>query len=86
MPPLLRYPSDLSDKAWKILAPLLASPEKRGSPPKWPITAACNDIGPVSMSTVAMRSVWASYTQTAIEGQSPDQSIGPVVKNWWYTP
>ncbi len=86
MPPLLRYPSDLSDKEWKILEPLLASPEKRGRPPKAPFTAACNDIGPASINTVLMRSLWASYTQTAIKGQSPDWSLGLDVKNWWYSP
>ena len=30
------YPSDLSDKEWSILEPLLSSAEKRGRPPKWP--------------------------------------------------
>ncbi len=35
MPPP-RYPSDLSDEEWALLKPLLASPEKRGRPPKWP--------------------------------------------------
>src|SRR3712207_4173332 len=35
MPPP-RYPSDLPDEEWIILQPLLASPEKRGRPPKWP--------------------------------------------------
>ena len=31
------YPSDLSDKEWALLEPLLASSEKRGPrPPKWP--------------------------------------------------
>lgn len=30
------YPSDLSDAEWAILEPLLASPETRGRPPKWP--------------------------------------------------
>ncbi len=33
--PLPRYPSYLSDEEWIILHPLLASPEKRGRPPKW---------------------------------------------------
>ena len=32
-----RYPSDLSDEEWLILAPLLSSTEKRGRPPKWPL-------------------------------------------------
>jgi putative transposase of IS4/5 family DUF4096 len=30
------YPSDLADQEWNLLEPLLASPEKRGRPPKWP--------------------------------------------------
>jgi putative transposase len=30
-----RYPSDLSDQEWIILAPLLSSIETRGRPPKW---------------------------------------------------
>ncbi len=30
------YPSDLSDEEWVLLEPLLASPERRGRPPKWP--------------------------------------------------
>ena len=29
------YPSDLSDVEWTLLEPLLASPERRGRPPKW---------------------------------------------------
>jgi putative transposase len=36
MPPP-RYPSDLSDREWAILQPLLSSAEKRGRPPKWPL-------------------------------------------------
>src|SRR5918999_3145408 len=30
------YPSDLTDQEWNLLEPLLASPERRGRPPKWP--------------------------------------------------
>jgi putative transposase len=30
------YPSDLADQEWNLLEPLLASPERRGRPPKWP--------------------------------------------------
>ena len=30
------YPSELTDKEWTLLKPLLASPERRGRPPKWP--------------------------------------------------
>jgi putative transposase len=36
MPPP-RYPSDLSDREWALLKPLLSSAEKRGRPPKWPL-------------------------------------------------
>ena len=35
--PLPRYPSDLSDAEWVLLAPSLSSAEKRGRPPKWPL-------------------------------------------------
>jgi putative transposase len=35
MPPP-RYPSDLSDKEWAILEPLLSRAERRGRPPEWP--------------------------------------------------
>ena len=38
------YPSDLSDEEWALLEPLLASPERRGRPPKWP---ACRVADPV---------------------------------------
>jgi transposase len=30
------YPSDLTDQEWNLLEPLLASPERRGRPSKWP--------------------------------------------------
>ncbi len=30
------YPSDLTDREWALLEPLLASSERRGRPPKWP--------------------------------------------------
>ncbi len=30
------YPSDLSNAEWALLEPILASPERRGRPPKWP--------------------------------------------------
>src|ERR671932_610358 len=29
------YPSDLTDQEWNLLQPLLASPQRRGHPPKW---------------------------------------------------
>ena len=30
------YPSDLTAQEWNLLEPLLAFPERRGRPPKWP--------------------------------------------------
>jgi transposase len=38
MPRTSRHPcpSDLTDREWALLEPLLASPERRGRPPKWP--------------------------------------------------
>jgi transposase len=35
--PTPRYPSDLSDREWAILEPLLSSAERRARPPKWPL-------------------------------------------------
>jgi putative transposase len=43
MPPP-RYPSDLSDKEWAILEPLLSSAEKRGRPPKWSLRHVANAV------------------------------------------
>lgn len=43
MPPP-RYPSDLSDREWTILEPLLISPERRGRPPKWPLRHVSNAV------------------------------------------
>jgi putative transposase len=43
MPPP-RYPSDLSDEEWAILEPLLASAEKRGRPPKWPLRQVADAV------------------------------------------
>jgi len=39
-----RYPSDLSDKEWIILEPLLSSAEKRARPPKWPLRHVADAI------------------------------------------
>lgn len=39
-----RYPSDLSDREWAILQPLLSSAEKRGRPPKWPQRHVANAV------------------------------------------
>ena len=43
MPPP-RYPSDLSDEEWRILEPLLSSAEKRGRPPKWPLSHVADAV------------------------------------------
>jgi transposase len=37
MPPP-RYPPVLSDEEWIILEPLLSRAERRGRPPKWPLS------------------------------------------------
>jgi putative transposase len=43
MPPP-RYPSDLSDREWAILEPLLSSPETGGRPPKWPLRRVADAV------------------------------------------
>jgi hypothetical protein len=45
------YPSDLTDQEWDLLAPLLASPERRGRPPKWPLHAALHAASLMQCST-----------------------------------
>lgn len=37
-------PSDLSNEEWVLLEPLLASPERRGRPPKWPVRRVADAI------------------------------------------
>ena len=39
-----RYPSDLSDKEWAILEPLLSSTERRGRPPRWSLRHVADAI------------------------------------------
>ena len=60
MPPP-RYPSDLSDEEWIILQPLLASPEKRGRPPKWPARRVADAVFYLLRSGCAWRMLPKEY-------------------------
>jgi putative transposase len=60
MPPP-RYPSDLSDEEWAILQPLLASPEKRGRPPKWPARRVTDAVFYLLRSGCAWRMLPKEY-------------------------
>ncbi len=59
--PLPRYPSDLSDEEWIILQPLLASPEKRGRPPKWPARGVADAVFYLLRSGCAWRMLPKEY-------------------------
>ncbi len=59
--PLPRYPSDLSDEEWLILQPLLASPEKRGRPPKWPARRVADAVFYLLRSGCAWRMLPKEY-------------------------
>jgi transposase len=59
--PLPRYPSDLSDEEWIILQPLLASPEKRGRPPKWPARRVADAVFYLLRSGCAWRMLPKEY-------------------------
>lgn len=60
MPPP-RYPSDLSDEEWALLEPLLASPEKRGRPPKWPTRRVADAVFYLLRSGCAWRMLPKEY-------------------------
>ncbi len=60
MPPP-RYPSDLSDAEWSVLEPLLASPEKRGRPPKWPLRRVADAVFYLLRSGCAWRMLPREY-------------------------
>ena len=60
MPPS-RYPSDLSDAGWSVLEPLLASSEKRGRPPKWPLRRAVDAVFYLLRSGCAWRMLPREY-------------------------
>lgn len=60
MPPP-RYPSDLSNEEWALLEPLLASPEKRGRPPRWPTRRVANAVFYLLRSGCAWRMLPKEY-------------------------
>ena len=55
------YPSDLSDKEWALLEPLLASSERRGRPPKWPARRVANAVFYLLRSGCAWRMLPHEY-------------------------
>src|SRR3712207_765503 len=62
MPPTRRpYPSDLTDQEWDLLAPLLASPERRGRPPKWPARRIADAVFYLLRSGCAWRMLPREY-------------------------
>src|SRR5215213_5959449 len=56
-----RYPSDLSDEEWIILAPLLSSTETRGRPPKWPLRHVADAVFYLLRSGCAWRTLPREY-------------------------
>ena len=55
------YPSDLSDAEWALLEPLLASPERRGRPPKWPARRVADAVFYLLRSGCAWRMLPREY-------------------------
>ncbi len=55
------YPSDLTDQEWDLLAPLLASPERRGRPPKWPARRIADAVFYLLRSGCAWRMLPREY-------------------------
>lgn len=55
------YPSDLTDQEWNLLEPLLASPERRGRPPKWPARRVADAVFYLLRSGCAWRMVPREY-------------------------
>jgi putative transposase len=55
------YPSDLSDEEWVLLKPLLASPERRGRPPKWPTRRVADAVFYLLRSGCAWRMLPREY-------------------------
>ena len=58
------YPSDLSDAEWALLEPLLASPERRGRPPKWPARRVADAVFYLLRSGCAWRMLPREYPTT----------------------
>ncbi len=55
------YPSDLTDQEWDLLEPLLASPERRGRPPKWPARRIADAVFYLLRSGCAWRMLPREY-------------------------
>ena len=55
------YPSDLTDQEWNLLEPLLASPERRGRPPKWPARQVADAVFYLLRSGCAWRMLPREY-------------------------
>ena len=55
------YPSDLSDAEWALLEPLLASPERRGRPPKGSIRRVADAVFYLLRSGCAWRMLPREY-------------------------
>src|SRR5215212_6944678 len=55
------YPSDLTDQEWDLLAPLLASYERRGRPPKWPARRIADAVFYLLRSGCAWRMLPREY-------------------------
>jgi putative transposase len=55
------YPSDLTDQEWNLLEPLLASPERRGRPPKWPARRVADAVFYLLRSGCAWRMLPREY-------------------------
>ncbi len=55
------YPSDLADQKWNLLEPLLASPERRGRPPKWPARRIADAVFYLLRSGCAWRMLPREY-------------------------
>jgi putative transposase len=55
------YPSDLTDHEQNLLQPLLASPERRGRPPKWPARRIADAVFYLLRSGCAWRMLPREY-------------------------
>ena len=56
------YPSDLTgQEEWDLLEPLLASPERRGRPPKWPARSIADAVFYLLRSGCAWRMLPREY-------------------------